>query len=449
MLHRAMIKRNIAVGALAIVVLLAIAFGYLARNRGAHPAGATPSEIPAPATPAPLETEPATESEQGFLYGRVTAVDGTTYEGRLRWGIAQEAFWDDAFNGVKSENPWIAQVRPERMPKERRSFEIFGFKLGTREREIDARRPFLARFGDLARLEAHADKVRVTLKGGAVVDVNRFDASDFDDGLRVWDRTRGVVDLDSLRIRSVELLRTVSLGGAAPLRLHGTVRTRSGDFTGFIAWDRQACVGTDELAGRTAEGEELGLRFDTIRSIARRTGASALVTLGDGREIALYGTDDAGLGNRGIHVEDPRFGRVLIAWGAFERVDFTPTGSGPAYDDFPPGAPLEGSVTTRDGRRLGGRLVYDLDESSTLETLDASVAGLDYSIPFARIASIALTGSNELASVTLHGGEELQLEQTGDLGEKNAGLLIFVDGREPPEYVPWAEVERIDFERSP
>jgi hypothetical protein len=51
--------------------------------------------------------------------------------------------------------------------------------------------------------------------------------------------------------------------------------------------------------------------------------------------------------------------------------------------------------------------------------------------------------------VTLHGGEELQLERAGDLGEGNAGMLIFVDGRERPEYVPWTDVEQVDLDRPP
>jgi hypothetical protein len=51
--------------------------------------------------------------------------------------------------------------------------------------------------------------------------------------------------------------------------------------------------------------------------------------------------------------------------------------------------------------------------------------------------------------VTLQNGEELQLEPTGDLGKGNAGLLIFVDGRERPEYVPWTDVEQVDFDRPP
>jgi hypothetical protein len=254
-----------------------------------------------------------------------------------------------------------------------------------------------------------------------------------------------------VRIRAIELFPTARLG-AVPARLHGTVHTRHGDFSGFVQWYRQDCVGLDELDGRTADGA-LRLRFDTIRSIARRSGDSALVTLLDGREIVLAGTREVGSGNRGIYVDDPRYGRVLVSWGAFERIDFTAGGSGPAYDDFARGRPLTGSVTTRGGRRLTGRLVYDLDESEITETLDAPSQGVDYTIPFGLIASITPVGREERgalrAKVTLHDGQELQLDRAGDLGERNAGMLIFVDGRERAEYVQWTDIGQVDFHRPP
>jgi hypothetical protein len=284
-----------------------------------------------------------------------------------------------------------------------------------------------------------------------VFDLDRLEASDFDDGVRVWDGGRGVVDLGPRQIRTIELLPTAGLG-AAPDRLHGTVRTRQGDFTGFVQWDREACVGSDELDGHTADGE-LSLRFDTIRSIARRSPDGSLVTLRDGREIVLSGNREVGQDNRGIYVDDRRYGRVLVSWDAFERIDFSPGGSGPAYGDFPPGRQLKGIVTARDGRRLAGRLVYDLDESETTETLDAPSQGVNYTILFGLVASIVPPGRDERgaqrARVTLQNGEELQLERTGDLGEGNAGMLIFVDGRPRAEYVPWTHVGRVDFDRPP
>ena len=144
---------------------------------------------------------------------------------------------------------------------------------------------------------------------------------------------------------------------------------------------------------------------------------------------------------------------MLISWDAFERVDFSPGGDGPAYVDFPPGRPLSGGVTTRDGRRLAGRLVYDFDESETTETIDAALPGVDYNIPFSLITSIVPHGREgrgaQGATVILHDGEELRLERTGDLGERNAGILIFVEGGERPEYVPWTDVDQIDLHRPP
>jgi hypothetical protein len=444
-----MTRATIAGGAVATVLgLLAVAAGYRALHQDVHPAAAAAVTSPAitPSTP-----PPAAEAHPGFLYGRVTTVDGATYEGRLRWWGHEEAFWGDYFNGFKGKNPWGAQVPPERLPKALRPIEILGVEIpfARRERPVDLGRPFMARFGDIARFEARGKQVRVTLKSGAVFDLERFEASDFDDGVRVWDGRRGVVDLDSLRIHTIELLPTAPLA-AAPSRLHGTVRTRQGDFTGFIQWDREECVGSDELDGHTAGGK-VSLRFDTIRSIARRARDSSLVTLLDGREIVLSGTREAGQDGRGIYVDDPRYGRVLISWNAFDRLGFSPGGSGPAYGDFPPGRPLAGSVTTRDGRRLAGRLVYDLDESETTETLDAPSQGVDYTIPFGLIASIVPPGREErgarLAKVTLQNGEELRLEPAGDLGKGNAGLLVFAGGGQRPEYVPWTEVEQVDFDR--
>ncbi|MBZ0089712.1 MAG: hypothetical protein K8H90_04960, partial [Thermoanaerobaculia bacterium] len=314
-------RAAIALGACATVLgLLALAAGYRALEREVRPAAAIPSAIPPGTAPTAEEAEPATASREGFLYGRITTVDGASYEGRLRWGGGQEAFWGDYFNGAKRENPWVAQVPPERLRAERRAIEVFGLKIGEREIPIDFGRPFMARFGDIARLEVSGRDVRVTLKSGTAFDLDRFEASDFDDGVRVWEGARGGVDFDSLQIRTIELLPAPALGDA-PARLHGTVRTAQGDFTGFLQWNREEGVGTDELHGRTADGE-VGLRFDTIRSIARRAPGGVQVALSDGRDLVLSGGHEVGEGQRGIYVDDDRYGRVLVSWDAFERVDF-------------------------------------------------------------------------------------------------------------------------------
>jgi hypothetical protein len=389
------------------------------------------------------------EQNQGFLYGRVTVADGAAYEGRLRFGGGEEAFWDHYFNGFKHENAWARHLPAEQLARHRQPITVLGFEIPLWRRQIDLGRPLMMRFGDIVRIEAQGRDLRVTAKSGTTFHLDRYAADDYADGLRVWDARRGVVDLDEWRVRSIELLSTPRLD-AVPIRLHGTVRTNHGEFTGFIQWDRAKCVGIDELVGRAADGERR-VRFDTIRSIARRSRDSSLVTLLDGRQLVLAGTRDAGLEHRGVYVDDRRYGRVLVSWDVFERLDFSAGGSGPAYDDFPRGLPLAGSVTTRGGRRLTGRLVYDLDESETTETLDAPSGGVDYTIPFGLIGSIALAGPDRRdgrsATVTLHDGQRLELERAGDLADGNGGMLIFGRAGERPEYVQWTDVARIDFDR--
>lgn len=405
---------------------------------------------------------PSEHAGEGFLFGRVTTEDGTTYAGRLRFGRDEEAFWGDYFNGSKRRNPWSGQPSVAALTQKPRSLTVFGFEIPLGTSRVDLGRPFMARFGDIARIEARGRDLQVTLKSGTVFEIAWGAANDFDDGVRVWDEKRGVVDLASwaggipppsqVRIRTIELLPTAALR-EVPARLHGTVRTPHGDFSGFIQWNRQAGISTDELGGRTADGP-VRLRFDTIRSIARRSGDSAVVTLLDGRELVLSGTREVGEGNSGIYVDDRRYGRVLVSWRAFDRLDFSTAGSsGPAYTHFPQGRPLTGTVTTRAGQRLTGRLVYDLDESETTETLDAPSHGVDYTLPFGMVASVTPVDGEEAsgarATLRLHSGEVLQLDRAGDLGPGNAGMLVFADGREQADYVPWSEILRIDFDRPP
>ena len=187
-------KRSTIAGTASVILLvpLALVFGYRALERQLGPrAAALPSSA---SSSAPSAGAP--EDHPGFLYGRVTADGGLTYEGRLRFGIGQEAFWGDYFNGRKKENLWAAQVPAERLPTERHRVEILGIEVINRARPADLSRLVMARFGDIARIEPVGREVRVTLKSGTVLVLDRFEASDFDDDVRVWD-AKGVVDLDT------------------------------------------------------------------------------------------------------------------------------------------------------------------------------------------------------------------------------------------------------------
>ena len=385
----------------------------------------------------------AAADSDGFLYGRIVTRDGNTYEGRLRWDD-EEAFWGDYFNSAKEDNPWLDLAPRRERERNRRSIEIFGVEIGAINGwdDGDRGRQFVARFGDIARIEpGHGDEVLVTMKSGTKLELEGG-SNDVDADIRVWDDSLGVVEVDWRRIRSIELLPTPALG-AVPTRLHGTVKTRSGDFTGFIQWDQEECLGPDELDGETTDGD-MSIAMGNIRAIERRSSKSSRVILRDGRDVVLSDTNDVDDSNRGIYVEDPRYGRVLISWEAFERVDFTDGGSGPSYRDYPPGKPLSGTVTTLDGDKLSGRIVYDLDESETTEMLDGERRDIDYAIPFSLVAAVVPRGDS--SRVVLRTGEEIVLEGTVDVSDDNAGLLVFTAGTQQPRYVRWDDVDRVDFD---
>jgi hypothetical protein len=95
---------------------------------------------------------------------------------------------------------------------------------------------------------------------------------------------------------------------------------------------------------------------------------------------------------------------------------------------------------------LSGLLVYDLDESETTDTFDAPANGVDYTIPFGMIHSIEVLAGAPVVHVLLWTGGQVNLQRQGDAGDSNAGALVFVDGQENPEYVPWQEIRRIALE---
>lgn len=389
-----------------------------------------------------LTPTPSRAQNDGFLYGEVHTESGNVYEGRLRWG-KEEAFWGDHFNSSKEDRPWVEDAPRDRDRRER--IEVFGVDIGVRWGHWDGGRQFVAPFGAIRELEMHrGGELTAHMKGGHEL---RLDGGSNDIGadVRVWDASLGEIKIDWDEIEKVVFKSTPSnldVGGVH--RAYGTVRTDDDRvFTGWIQWDQDECLSTDKIDGETRDGD-LSIDLGRIRSIERRSRSSSRITLQDGRELVLDGTNDVDDDNRGIFVEDPKWGRVLVRWDAFDRIDFEkPGGSGPAYDDFPPGKKLEGTVVTRRGDELSGRIAWDLDEEEDWEYLNGEWRDVEYNIPFRMIASIEPRGSSS-SRVVLRNGEEIELEDAADVDDGNAG--IGVKGSGNPQYVDWDDVRRVQFD---
>ena len=390
----------------------------------------SPSEAPPPSA--------------GFLYGSVETRHGETLTGFLRWDD-EEAFWSDHFNGSKAELPYL-ELAGDRQPDPdgtwwQRLVERLGGDLGLAHEG----RVVAVRFGDLAKIEAgRGDEVVLTLRDGTELEVDGG-SNDIGATVVVSGPEIGVVEVPWRKIDSVVFAPAPADADPGAFRLRGTVTTVDGELAGPIQWDSEECLSTDILDGDTDDGR-VKLEMGRIGAIERRDGRSALVTLRDGTSMVLSGTNDVNRDIRGILVDDPRYGRVEVPWKAFERVVFDEAGgSGPGYADFPPPGRLAGTVTANSGERLAGRLVFDLDEAWSWEMLDGAVDDLDYSIPFALVASLEPAGSSGTV-VRLRGGEELRLEGSHDVDPDNDGVAVLPAGGGEPAYLAWRDVAGIELD---
>lgn len=376
----------------------------------------------------------------GFIYGQVKTSSGATYEGFIRWGT-EEAFWGDHFNSSKDELPYARYVpRSER----RVPLQVFGVRVGSRG-SLDATRQVVVRFGDIAEIDVlHGKRAQLTLRNGSRIDVVGG-SNDLDATLFVHDKERGTVEVPWRRVETVRFAAVPA--GVKPYasRLYGKVDTREGLFEGFVQWDSQECLSTDRLDG-DSDDARLSIEFGQIRAIERQGLNRSRVKLGSGEVEVLSGTNDVNSDIRGIWVEDARFGRVKISWEAFRRVEFSKApSSGPAYDQFPASRELRGTVRDVDGKVFKGRIVFDIDESETWEILDGNAGDIDYSIPFGHIASIEPRG-HRASLVTLRSGTEVRLEDSKDVSDENAGVLVIAGPETEPHYVSWDRVARVEIE---
>jgi len=111
-----------------------------------------------------------------------------------------------------------------------------------------------------------------------------------------------------------------------------------------------------------------------------------------------------------------------------------------------PGRRLMANVTTRDGRRLSGRLVYDFDESETTETLDVPRQNVDYHIPFTLIKSMVVAAAKGSGRAGSFRAVRARTRSKRRPRRRDAGVLVFVDGASGRIYVSWGDVAQIDFD---
>ncbi|MBN2414314.1 hypothetical protein JXO52_00650 [bacterium] len=386
----------------------------------------------------------AAQSDQCFIYGRVTTISDNVYVGAIRWND-EELYWSDYFNSEKYENEFIrdlSDVQREKLNRSGRSISILGLTIRTGA--VAHTHTFACQFGDIASLELRGrDLVELELKNGEIFELSGG-SNDIGSPIRILDRELGELEIKWGRIDRIEFMPTparLEMKFGSPL--FGTVETKREEFTGFVQWDHDERLSEDNLDGHTEDGA-ISIPFTKIRSIEKQANG-CMVTVTSGRELYLTDSNDVNDDNRGIIVTVPGMGRVDIPWYLFRSVRFDHDAGATAcrYEDFRDPARLAGVVTTKDGVSYEGRLVYDLDEYMDIEMLDGEDGGLVYQIPFRHIAEIR-PKSYSYSLVILRNGLELLLGESQDVTDKHDGVLV-LSGDDTRMYLPWDSIEGIRF----
>lgn len=386
-----------------------------------------------------------------LIHAELTLTDGTTATGFLRWKD-EDAFWDDTFSARQRELPWFEHADREALKREERDREFasrgllgrLAYAMHNEDQDVHFSRAFVSRYGDLAALRMDPDgdqPVIAVMRDGREVPIGN-PSRDIDSDLVLYADGAAPRELDWDEVRTIRF--GAAPAGAVPYaqRLTGTVAFRGGEFTGALQWDMSECTSLDMI-----DSDQEDVPVGRVRRLARNRRGGTEVTLDDGRVLQLSGSNDVDKGNRGIAVIVPGLGRVVVHWDRFLTAEVrTVPPAAPGYDAFTAPAPLQGTVTTADGRALRGRIVYDLDEAWTTDLLHGELDDCGYQIPFELVLSITPAGPDKI-DVVLRGGRRLNLSGDQDTGKGHGGLLVFAPGSDKPEYVPWSRARKVDFER--
>ncbi len=238
------------------------------------------------------DTDGGMESNFGErLYGTLTTRRGETFSGFVGWDV-DEVFGRDVLDGEEDED----------------------------SRKI--------RFDKIAAIERYSSSgATVHLKSGdKIVLRGTNDVDDDNRGIIIADPAFGQVVVDWDEFDRLDFstpdgkVRYANFDGGRPIE--GTVFTEDGEkYTGRIRWDNDEEY-TWEILDGDSRDTQYDIEFGAIKKIEKRSHSSSIVTLRDGREFRLRGSNDVDGDNKGIIVLDGAKKVVEIDWDDFASVEF-------------------------------------------------------------------------------------------------------------------------------
>jgi len=433
---------------------------------------------------------PAGAQEADRLWGRVSTVSGERYEGFIVWqGAVDGASWTDFVDSRTALAPdkyrdWLVAAD---ISQPTRTIELPGYRVSWNEEHPDfpSQTEFAVRFGHLAAVSASegggAEFIFRPGSGGQsgrnAVRLSVVRPRAYTPVLWIYDREKGGTRVNWGELQRVDFepapagssasspVAPRAGSGEESFRLYGTVEDRFGrSFTGYIAWDSDEILGSEELNGSDEERNDHSIAFKDIAEIERSLSGSR-VTLRSGETLELSGTNDVNSDNRGIRIFDPALGEVEVEWEEFGLLRLHPPADAvAAYESFVPVHSLSGTVTTQAGDQFRGRLRWDAEHELAWELLRGESEGVKFGIEFGRILQISRLEVSG-ARVTLRDGRSFEMSGTPDFDWDSRGIFVFPasatddgeagnrqlrEGEEQPwRYITWEEFAEVRFSAEP
>ncbi len=392
------------------------------------------------------------QADAAFIYGKITTFDDEIFEGQIRWG-KEEAYWTDMFNASKVSNDNIDyltdnELRDLEESKNRQhgwtnKGNNFWNKWDEDEPQYEFIHQFSCQFGEIKRINLKRYKrIEVIMKDDSKVRISGDGYNDIGADIMIYDKKKGRRKIEWDEVLMIDFLPSPSdFQSELGEPLYGTVKTRNSIFVGQIQWDKDERIGSDILDGRNREGKQK-IAFEEIKAI-EKDGDGCEIEFKNGEDDFLHDSNDVDHGNRGIIVTNPAFGRVVISWKDFRRVDFTTPNANNlmTYNDFKTPMPIKGTIETKNGESIVGNIVYDLDESFQYELLNGEKGRLEFEIPFRNIQRI-IPDRHKSTIELKSGSEKLVLEDSQDITQDNEGILVF-DQSDKPVYINWRDIKEI------
>lgn len=394
-----------------------------------------------------------------YIHGTVKLKSGDSYTGILRWDDDEETFWSDHFNGEKSEIPQYKSL-PDDVKEQIEDAQV-GPKLDLLSFKVtlssifaeDIENPdFIVPFAAIAKLTTATDEngsrgLKIKLHNGD--EFESYEGSnDLNAVVYVKKADLTTNEFNMKQIESITFSQAAESLMGFDQGIYAIIDSNLGKFKGRIHWDRderflkEAIDGSDVLRPNS---EELSIPLSDIKSIEKKEKGS-LLSMHNGKKLHLTGTNDVDPDNRGVYIDTPEKGRILLPWEQFNKMTIqeTPQNNWQVFHDNirKPGK-LNGHLLLKDGTEISASdIVFNLAQTSSAEMIKCTVKGMDIYMPLFLIKSIE-PKSNHHALVTLKSGEQIEMFDSSSFTEENLGLLFTVNSKN--QYIQWKKIQKIDF----